>query len=1655
MNLIKYFVAFVMLTILSACGGGGGNPGTSSAGTSSGGTSVVALFTSAPASLTLSSGTASTSYDIGGGVSPYAVSADTPSLISVSLSGTAFTIAAAAGTSGSGLVVVTDSKGAKVSISVAVPSPTALFSTAPTNLTLAIGASSSAYTVSGGTTPYTASSSNPGLVSASIPAGTNLLTIVALPGTTGGPANVIISDAKGAQLTISVTVLSPATLFSTSPTNLTLAIGASSSAYTVSGGTAPYTASTTNAGLVSASIPAGTNLLTISALSGTTGGAATVTVSDAKGAQLTISVTVSPPTTLISTAPTTLTLAIGATSSAYTVSGGTTPYTASSSNPGLVSASIPAGTNLLTIVALPGTTGGPANVIVSDAKGNQFTIPVTVSAPVVATLFVDAPANLTIASASPDNIQTYTISGGIKPYTAVSSNPAVATATKPAADGSFEIRGIGAGNATVTIKDAVGTTLTPVSVTVPSSTALFSTAPSALQILNGTSNFYTVYGGAGGYVVNTNGVIANAVITGSSLVISGRVPGNQTVAISDAKGAVLLIDVTVKDGLYTDAPTKLSVPVGTGAKYTIYGGIPFSAAPLALYKVNSSNPAVVTATVNVTTLEISGLSSGSTSLVITDSVGASTVITVTVPVAGAIMSTAPSSLSLPIGGGPLQYAISGGNGIYTAKSSNSVFVNASVTGSVLTLEALPNTVGGIANVVVTDTAGTAALTIVVTAAPVTFFTTAPSQLAIAAGAAKTFAVYGGTLPYTVVNTHPNVATGSITGSVLTITGTVSGSGTVIVNDAKGVSVSIAVAVNTPGPLYLSAPSAGVTIASPNSVTYDIIGGVPPYLAPTSTDLTIARATIVNANQLKVEALGSGTATIAVTDLAGTQVTVQVTVPSASTSVMFTSAPAAGVFLASTDVNSYVIFGGVPAYTVLSSNENVVHAVISSGGFQLQATGGGTAQVLVRDTSGLSVTVAVTVASSNTLFVTAPNTLHMGVMTVSPAYQVSGGAKPYTATSSDTRVAAAVLNPLTSQLTINALAVGSADLKIADALGAVYPITVVVDNPAGTGTSSAATLDILASSNTLNSTPGSTVSFIVTVKDGANTALPNQTVVFTASSGTLTGANPAPVTNAAGTISTVSLSPGADASNRSITVTATTGGISKNIVIPVVGTAVSVSGPGAALVGSAAQNFTLKAVDSSGKPVVGAVLSIASSLGNGLSSQTVTTDISGAATVLFTATNAGIGADTLTVSGQGTSSTASVVVSNVDFAFTGPAPAALLPVTTANTVTVRYAVGGVGQNGLTVNFATTRGTLYSDALLTLPATTAVTAGVGAAAGVATIYVKSDTAGPVTVSAQLGAARSSLTAAFVATVPATLVLQANPAALLPNTAGSTTNQSTLTAVVRDAIGNPLQGKVVNFNAIADASGGSISPGSVTTDAGGVATAQFISGPSSTADNGVVIQAVVQSSPAILGNAALTVSGSALFISIARSNTLGSPDATTYQKDFSVYVTDATGAPTGNRAVTLLVRPTNYGKGVLTFPGTTGPWTYASNAIRAGSSQACLNEDANKNGILDAGEDRNGNGKLDPGNPVVITASVTTDASGFGTFTLRYGKNYALWVSAQITAKSLVSGTESSQVQDYVLEMSAEDAAQTASPANVTSPFGYGAVLLPAAISCTDPS
>ncbi len=576
--------------------------------------------------------------------------------------------------------------------------------------------------------------------------------------------------------------------------------------------------------------------------------------------------------------------------------------------------------------------------------------------------------------------------------------------------------------------------------------------------------------------------------------------------------------------------------------------------------------------------------------------------------------------------------------------------------------------------------------------------------------------------------------------------------------------------------------------------------------------------------------------------------------------------------------------------------------------------------------------------------------------------------------------------------------------------------------------STTSIELTASQPTVG-TGGEQITITAFVKDGNNVARPNTSIGWSVSSGVL--GSQVTTTTASG-VATAVLSAGSDKSNRDAVITTTVGGATQRLTVKVVNTKLSFSGATTLPIGSSMQ-FTVTAADSKNVPIPGVALSLRSSLGNAVPA-TATTDASGQALLTYTATNSG--SDTVVISGAGTFVTATITVSGLEdeLVFISPAPSAKVAVGQTQTLQVRYRKSGVNQAGVDLNLAATIGTLVPAGPLRTGAD-----------GTASVAISSGFAGASTVTANLAGSASTRVQAtlpinFVATKPANLVLQVTPSALAPNLNGSTTNQASVVAKVTDASGNPVADTTVNFSQVTDPSGGRLQQASAVTDLNGVATVQYLSGAESTASGAIRLRGTVASAPVppdttVIGEAVLTVNQSALFIALGTGNVISNFNTETYEKKWTVYVTDANGVAVTNVPVTIKVIPNYFAKGNLVWSETASFWVYET-------YRECLNEDRNNlNGVLDPGEDTNVDGTLTPGNVVALTAStVTTDASGSAVITMRYAELYASWIGVRLTATAIVAGTESTSFRDFPLDKLAGDySVKTVSPAGVRSPFG----------------
>lgn len=606
-------------------------------------------------------------------------------------------------------------------------------------------------------------------------------------------------------------------------------------------------------------------------------------------------------------------------------------------------------------------------------------------------------------------------------------------------------------------------------------------------------------------------------------------------------------------------------------------------------------------------------------------------------------------------------------------------------------------------------------------------------------------------------------------------------------------------------------------------------------------------------------------------------------------------------------------------------------------------------------------------------------------------------------------------------------------------------------PGGGAGAEVASVQVLASATTLDSDQSglTTVDITAIVRDSNNVVLADVPVLFGA--------------NANGSISVIQLntnasgqalarlSNGTDASNRTITVTASAGDASGSIAVNVIKTEVIIDCPDTAALGTSV-SCVINLRDSKAAGLASQTVTLSSSLNNGLSSPVVVTNGAGQASVTLTASNPGT--DTLTASALGDTGIDTVdipAITGDNFTITTPAADGLeIALDTPQTVTATWLVNGVPQAGQLMQFAASRGKFYTPGTLT-EVTSATTNGSGAA----TLEIRSSTAGTSTIAvSRPGGGIASRGVEFVATLAATIDVQAEPSSVRVG------NQSQITALVRDAFGNLVKGKLVSFS-LDDNTGGSLSSPLATTGSDGRASIVYTAGTEQSAIDDVEITATVQEGAPISDTVPLTVTGQALAISLGTGNDLFELGTATFAKEWVVFVTDADGNAVSGKDVIVSIRSVNFKKGNLYVPVGGDAWVKEPEPLSFGPL-SCPDEDLNFNGILDPGEDLNLSTKLEAGNialvaPVAANApagspcsnlaaggttltQITTGNDGRARVCVLYPQNYNLWLDARIQARASVQGTEFSKSTTFQLEALADDINDINSdPPGVISPFG----------------
>ena len=656
------------------------------------------------------------------------------------------------------------------------------------------------------------------------------------------------------------------------------------------------------------------------------------------------------------------------------------------------------------------------------------------------------PTNISCNGGSDGVITLTNPTGGTSPYTYLWSGPGSFSST------SQSPTGLSAGNYTVVISDANGYE------GVASATV---TEPAAIQADGVVTNIdcygsstgsisQTVTGGVSTYTYAWTGPNS---FTATTKDISSIPAGSYSVTITDHAGSgscSLIKNYTISQpsAAISATPTITHVACNGGsngqAVLTVSGGT----APYTYVWKNGSNTTIAT------TKDVSGLTAGTYTVVITDSKSCSltlasgTAITITEPTALSISASKTNVTCYGSANGTISLMVSGGTSPYTYAWSNGA-----------TTKNLSGLAPGNYSVTVTDANGCStsnSSSAVVIAEPTALSASAVATAATCKGNSNgsiNLTVSGGTSPYTYLWSN-SAATEDISSL-----GT--GFYSVTVTDNNGCTATASATVTEPTSISIAAAVTNVDCngSASGAINLTVSGGTSPYTYDW-TDITGTNNPEDRTN------LSSGTYSVTVTDSKGCNASgsYSITQPtaislSASKTNVSCNSGSDGMILLS-------VSGGTPPYTYLWSNSETTKDVynLAAGTYTVTVTD---ANQCTASLSGLN-SVTLTAPAALTASTYSNNIVCLGATNGSISLTVGGGTSPYSYAWSTGETTKDISN----------LTAGTYNVTITDKMGCSVFKTVEITQPT-------TQIELYATKIDASSCGGATGSINLTVVNGTS------------------------------------------------------------------------------------------------------------------------------------------------------------------------------------------------------------------------------------------------------------------------------------------------------------------------------------------------------------------------------------------------------------------------------------------------------------------------------------------------------------------------------------------------------------------------------------------
>ena len=346
--------------------------------------------------------------------------------------------------------------------------------------------------------------------------------------------------------------------------------------------------------------------------------------------------------------PTNLSLNVGDTSPTM-ISGGKAPYTVVNANSQIATAQI-SGTSL----SVTGVSQGTTSITVSDSSSpvQTSTVAVTVSTNGnIIINFTNTTQNPKSVSVGVGNSINLTMSGGTAPYS-IQTQPDSTISLALMNNNVLTLVGSATGNTSVTLQDSAGNTIN-LNIVVGNAETPLAVSPTSISANVASAGTVTISGGTAPYSITTpaSSSIASVLVSNNNtLSVLGVAAGTTSVTIQDSysPAETITIPITINNAPVissTTSPQNISVQTGSSTTISIVtnGTVPSI--------ITTPNSAIATAQLNSTidTLTVTGVTPGSTSLVIQTSSASSSSNTNTVVGNGTTSSTtAPTNITVNI-----------------------------------------------------------------------------------------------------------------------------------------------------------------------------------------------------------------------------------------------------------------------------------------------------------------------------------------------------------------------------------------------------------------------------------------------------------------------------------------------------------------------------------------------------------------------------------------------------------------------------------------------------------------------------------------------------------------------------------------------------------------------------------------------------------------------------------------------------------------------------------------------------------------------------------------------------------------------------------------------------------------------------------------------